>query len=66
MTGRIGSDDLDRIEIAYESALMVDGHESARLGEHAVLMALLQRLGLPAGSVMEAYATCERVLFGGW
>lgn len=57
---------LDEIAVSYESARMVDGSESGRLGEHAALLALLQSYGLPAGDVIEAYATCERVLYGGW
>ena len=56
---------LDEIATAYESAQAVDGCESYRQGEHAVLLALLQGYGLPAGDICEAYATCERVLYGG-
>ena len=56
---------LDEIATAYESAQAVDGCESARTGEHAVLLALLQSYGLRAGDICEAYATCERVLYGG-
>lgn len=55
---------LSQIATAYESALMVDGLESFRAGEHAILISLLQRYGLPAGDIVEAYATCERVLYG--
>jgi len=49
---------------AYESARMCDAGGSGRRGEHAILIQLLVEYGFNVGSVMDAYAVCERIF--GW
>ena len=56
---------IDEIAAAYESALSTDSGYSTRVGEHAILIMVLEKWGLSAGDVREAYRTAERVIYNG-
>lgn len=61
---RLSPDEYDELYNALSDALEADAGQTARCGNHFVLIAVLNRLGFSANGSQQAENTAQRILNG--